>query len=175
MPDVRLSTAADLPGLAAVEAAGDRLFATVFADVEWPQPASGEERAAEPGFLLVVGDPVVGFAHVLLLDGQWHLEQLVVDPAHGRRGFGAALLDAVCREVASRGGRRVTLRTYADVPWNAPFYARHGFVELMPEPDWMSSLRETEERLGLMRLGHRVAMQRTLPSAEAPATRARPV
>jgi GNAT superfamily N-acetyltransferase len=176
MPDVRPSTAADLPGLAAVEAAGDRMFDRVFAGVDWPQPASGEERAAEPGFLLVVGEPVVGFAHVLLLDGRWHVEQLVVDPAHGRRGLGAALLEAVCREVASRGGRRVTLRTYADVPWNAPFYARHGFVELVPEPDWMMPLRETEERLGLMRHGRRVAMQRTFQSAGAPtATPGRPV
>jgi hypothetical protein len=25
------------------------------------------------------------------------------------------------------GARRVTLLTYADVPWNAPWYARHGW------------------------------------------------
>ncbi|WP_404382318.1 GNAT family N-acetyltransferase [Knoellia locipacati] len=160
MTHVRLATVADLPGLAAVESSGDRLFDTVFADVDWPPPPSGEERSAEPCFLLVVGEPVVGFAHVLDLAGHWHLEQLVVDPAHGRRGLGAALLDAVCREVASRGGRRVTLRTYADVPWNAPFYVRHGFVELVAEPEWMWPLREAEERIGLMRFGRRVAMVR---------------
>lgn len=160
MPHVRLATAADLPGLAAVEASGDRLFDTVFADVDWPPPQSGEERASEPGFILVVGEPVVGFAHVLDLAGHWHLEQLVVDPGHGRQGFGAALLDTVCREVASRGGRRVTLRTFADVPWNAPFYTRHGFVELVDEPAWLAPLREAEERIGLMGHGRRVVMVR---------------
>ena len=160
MTNVRLATAADLPGLAAVESSGDRLFDTVFDDVDWPAPPSGEERAAEPGFLLVVGEPVVGFAHVLDLAGRWHLEQLVVDPAYGRRGLGTDLLKAVCREVASRGGSRVTLRTYADVPWNAPYYRRHGYTELSPEPAWMLSLREAEERMGLMKFGRRIAMVR---------------
>jgi GNAT superfamily N-acetyltransferase len=158
---VRPATAADLPRLAAVEALGDALFETVFDEVDWPPPPSGEERAAEPGFILVVGEPVVGFAHVLALGGGWHLEQLVVDPAHGRRGLGSALIDGVCRVVASRGGAEVTLRTFADVPWNAPFYARQGFVELTPEPEWMTPLREVEERIGLMRLGPRLAMVRT--------------
>ncbi|EAP99317.1 probable acetyltransferase [Janibacter sp. HTCC2649] len=157
---VRPATAADLSRLAAVEALGDALFETVFGPLDWPAPLSGEERAAEPGFVLVVGEPVVGFAHVLELGGGWHLEQIAVDPAHGRRGLGSALLDGVCREVASRGGRAVTLRTFADVAWNAPFYARHGFVELEAEPEWMGPLREAEERIGLMRLGGRVAMVR---------------
>ncbi|PRY61465.1 ribosomal protein S18 acetylase RimI-like enzyme [Knoellia remsis] len=160
MGSIRFATAADLPGLAAVEASGDALSETVFGPLDWPPPATGEWRAAQPGFLLVTGDPVVGFAHVLVIEGHWHLEQLVVDPAHGRRGLGSALLDAVCREVASRGGESVTLRTYADVPWNAPFYARHGFTEVASEPAWMAPLRATEERIGLMRHGRRIAMHR---------------
>ncbi|MEO7268243.1 MAG: GNAT family N-acetyltransferase [Knoellia sp.] len=157
---VRPATAADLARLAAVEALGDALFETVFGELDWPPPDSGEDRAAEPGFLLVVGEPVVGFAHVLELGGGWHLEQIAVHPAHGRRGLGSALLDGVCREVASRGGRAVTLRTFADVPWNGPFYARNGFVELEVEPEWMAPLRQTEEGIGLMRLGRRIAMVR---------------
>ena len=168
MSEPRHATAADLPGLAAVEASGDRLFDTVFDHVDWPPPESGEARAAHPGFLLVVGEPVVGFAHVLSLQQGWHLEQLVVDPAHGRRGSGSALLDAVCREVASRGADRVTLRTYADVPWNAPFYARHGWVELAPEPDWMTPMREAEERIGLQRHGRRMAMVRSTGPGPGP-------
>ena len=157
---VRPATAADLERLAAVEALGDALFETVFGELDWPPPPSGEERAAEPGFILVVGEPVVGFAHVLERGGGFHLEQLVVDPAHGRRGLGSALIDGVCRVVASRGALEVTLRTFADVPWNAPFYARHGFVELGVEPEWMAPLRDVEERMGLIHLGRRIAMVR---------------
>jgi 4-diphosphocytidyl-2-C-methyl-D-erythritol kinase len=46
----------------------------------------------------------------------------------GRRGIGAALLEHACDWARAAGYRRVDLGTLADVPWNAPFYARHGFV-----------------------------------------------
>ncbi|MBD3785024.1 MAG: GNAT family N-acetyltransferase [Micrococcales bacterium] len=70
--------------------------ADLFGELDWPPAATGAERAAEAGFLLVAvdGDQVVGFAHVLDLGGPWHLEQLSVDPAHQGRGHGTALLAA---------------------------------------------------------------------------------
>jgi hypothetical protein len=89
---------------------------------------------------------VRGFAVLELLDGAVHLEQLSVHPAHGRQGIGAA---------------RVTLLTYADVPWNAPFYARHGW---RPDPSptrALLALREQETALGLDRHGPRVVMTRS--------------
>ena len=72
-------------------------------------------------------------------------------PEHGRRGLGGALVDEVCQVVAADGHARLWLRTYADVPWNAPFYGRHGFVRvpLADEPSWMTPLRANEERFGL--------------------------
>ena len=75
---------------------------------------------------MAVGDDgtVVGFSHVLDLDGHWHLEQIAVDPTHGRRGIGSQLLEATHAELVARGASEVTLRTYADVPWNGPFYAQ---------------------------------------------------
>jgi len=54
--------------------------------------------------------------------------ELDVLPDHGRRGIGAALLEHACDWARAAGYRRVDLGTLADVPWNAPFYARHGFV-----------------------------------------------
>lgn len=158
---VRPATPSDLALLQAIEAAADRMFDEVVDTSGWGEPDTGEDRAAEPGFLLVVGEPVVGFAHVLDLGGHLHLEQLAVDPPHGRRGLGSALVEEVCRVAASRGHDRVTLRTFADVPWNAPFYARLGFVEI-PDPDWMAPLLAAEARIGLPASGRRVAMQRLL-------------
>ena len=87
MTTTRLARPEDLPFLAGIEDAGDTLFAERFGGVEWPAASTGEERAAEPGILLVaVADDgtVIGFTHVLDLDGHWHLEQIAVDPAHGR-------------------------------------------------------------------------------------------
>lgn len=54
--------------------------------------------------------------------------ELDVLPEHGRQGLGAALLEHACDWARSAGYRRIDLGTLADVPWNAPFYARHGFA-----------------------------------------------
>ena len=165
MVTVRPAEPADLHALARIEDAGDALFAQRFGPVDWPPATSGEERAAEPGFLLVaVADDgaVVGFAHLLDLAGRWHLEQIAVDPAHGRRGVGATLLTAVHAEVALRGGTEVTLMTYADVPWNGPWYARHGYAVLASVPEHLRPFAEAEEHLGMQRHGRRVAMVRPL-------------
>jgi GNAT superfamily N-acetyltransferase len=171
---VRPASAADLPQLAAVESAADRVFDPVVDTSRWGTPPSGEARAEEPGFLLVAGDPVVGFAHVPLLDrdgdgggegaggAHAHLEQLAVHPDHGRRGIGSALVEEVCAQVKDRGLDRVTLRTFADIPWNGPFYARLGFAELVPDPAWMAPMLQAEARIGLPQAGRRVAMVRQL-------------
>jgi GNAT superfamily N-acetyltransferase len=171
---VRAALPADLASLRDVEEAADRLFAGLMDISAWGSAPCGEERAAEPGFLLVaadtggradtggVADAVLGFAHVLDLDGHAHLEQLAVRPERTRQRIGAALLEEACRYAGEQGFDEVTLRTFADVPWNAPFYARHGFAVLEPEPAWMAPLRATEERIGLLRQGTRVAMVRSL-------------
>jgi 4-diphosphocytidyl-2-C-methyl-D-erythritol kinase len=62
------------------------------------------------------GDGIIGVAEIDVL------------PEHGRRGIGAALLEHACNWAREAGYRRVDLGTLADVPWNAPFYARHGFA-----------------------------------------------
>ena len=165
MTTIRLARDADLPLLGPIEDAGDSLFVERFGAVDWPPATTGEERAAEPGILLVAEDDegtVVGFTHVVDLGGRWHLEQIAVDPAHGRRGVGAALLDATHAELARRAVPEVTLMTYADVPWNAPFYAQHGYVELEVLPEHLQPVWDGEELFGMSRHGRRVAMVRDL-------------
>jgi len=53
-----------------------------------------------------------------------------VDPAHGRRGLGRALLEAVLGWAGDAGYHGVTLTTFRDVSWNAPYYERMGFRAL---------------------------------------------
>ncbi len=108
MTTTRLARAEDLPLLAGIEDAGDTCSPSGSAG-STGRPRRREERAAEPGILLVAVDDdgtVVGFTHVLDLDGHWHLEQIAVDPAHGRRGIGAALLEATHDELARAGSAR---------------------------------------------------------------------
>ena len=93
-------------------------------------------NAARDGRLWVVstGNIPVGFALVkLLADDLPHLEEIDVAPSHGRRGLGTALVRAVCEWAAVSGYAMLTLTTFRAVPWNLPFYARLGFVEIPPK------------------------------------------
>ncbi|MBN9155944.1 MAG: GNAT family N-acetyltransferase [Microbacterium sp.] len=160
---VRTATDADLAELARIEDEADALFTERFGSALGHGAPPGAARAAERGYVLVVSEaehgPAVGFVHVLEEDGIAHLEQLSVLPAHARRGHGRELLEAALDEAAERGHTSVTLRTFAEVPWNAPFYASAGFVETDPPDDpFYRALAAAEHRLGLDELGRRVHM-----------------
>ncbi len=163
----RPARSGDLDLLRAVEADSDTAFPAAV-DPEWPAPSDGQERAAVPGFILVVGEPVIGFVHVLDLGaGHVHLEQLSVRADAQRQGLGSALVTAAVAEAARHGATTMTLMTYADVPWNAPFYAALGFVEADPRAVGLDTFVEAEERFGLARWGRRVAMVRQLGEVSA--------
>jgi hypothetical protein len=44
----------------------------------------------------------------------------------------------------ARGEQSIVLNTQSDVAWNAPWYAKHGFV-VVPEADWDEPLRKLTE------------------------------
>jgi hypothetical protein len=118
-----------------------------------------------PGFILVADSTetgIVGFAHVLVGNGHAHLEQLSVLPDRTRQGFGRALVEAAKHEAARGGLGYLTLRTYADVQWNAPFYSTCGFVETEPDTPFLRERAETETLLGLDRYGRRIQMSASL-------------
>lgn len=80
----------------------------------------------------------VGFALVERVGTWLHLEEIDVHPLHGQRGVGAALVETVCAWAWDCGYAQITLTTYRDIPWNAPFYEKLGFAvlgveELTPE------------------------------------------
>lgn len=161
---VRHAEPRDADTLTAIEAEADTLFETVFGPLDWA-PEPGAERLAADGFVLVAESDgrAVGFVHVLTVDGIAHLEQLSVRPAAARQGIGRQLVDAACMNAAALGAAEVTLRTFADVPWNAPFYAARGFEVVADDrTPWHASLVDTEHRLGLDALGARVLMARPL-------------
>ena len=117
---IREATADDLDFLEAIENEADALFATVFSIVGWRPAPSYTTPSLQSGFILVAsenpGSDPIGFAHVLEAPGSNHLEQLSVRPSAAHRGQGRALVEAVKSESRLRGCKRVTLRTFADVP-----------------------------------------------------------
>lgn len=158
--EIRWAEPGELPGLAAVEVAADGLFAQV--GIAFPAGTTMIEEAGDPSRVLVAGDPPIGFAMIGWVDGTVHLDQLAVHPGHGRRGVGGRLLEAVCDHAASAGSAAVTLTTFRDVPWNAPWYARHGFAVLDPA-EWgpeLAALVVHERDLGID-LAPRVVMRRS--------------
>ncbi len=74
------------------------------------------------------------------------IAEIDVLPEHGGRGIGAALLEHACEWARSAGYRRMDLGTLADVPWNAPFYAKHGFAVVdKSDPSFALALRRDRE------------------------------
>lgn len=161
----------DETAIEAVENAADRLLIERLEPETWEPAPSGASRAADRGFILVAEDTetraIIGFVHVLEVDELAHLEQLSVHPNHGRRGYGRRLVEAAEDEARRRGYAWLSLRTYADVPWNAPFYARLGFVETTPATDFHQRLAAVEQRLALEKYGRRVQMSISLDAALA--------
>jgi GNAT superfamily N-acetyltransferase len=131
---IRAARREELGALNAIERAAGVRFEAIpwLADVpEVLAPAAGLAAAHARGQVWVAAarsdGTLVGFAYADLVDGAVHLEELDVLPDWGGRGIGRALVAEVVADAAARGLAAVTLTTFRDVPWNAPFYARLGF------------------------------------------------
>jgi GNAT superfamily N-acetyltransferase len=122
-----------------------------------------DDHLAEAAALFVAGKPAQGFACVDIVDGAAHLWQLSVHPASGRRGLGRKLVETVCDWASSNGYPAVTLTTFRDVPWNAPFYSQLGFRVLDDLSPGLKAIRDHERDLGDDDFGPRVAMRKDLP------------
>ncbi len=148
--------------LPALEAEADTLFATLEPPLphgDFPPPGTAASYA-EAFHIMVAGRPPVAFAQLEIVDGQAHLAQLSVRPDHGGQGIGRALVLAAKAWAREAGFHTMTLCTFADVPFNGPFYASCGFVEVPEElltPGLAAQLRG-ESALRLDAMGRRVAM-----------------
>ncbi|GLU46411.1 GNAT family N-acetyltransferase [Nocardiopsis ansamitocini] len=150
----------DLDRLVEVSLAADGLFAR--AGLELP-PDDPRPMLAHCPLVLVAGRPAAGLAALTELDGNAHLEQIAVHPTLGRRGIGTALLTAACAKARAQGHRAITLTTFGDLAWNAPWYARNGFTEF-PRGSWGPELAVhwlAEEAAGIA-VARRIAMRRLL-------------
>ncbi len=86
--------------------------------------------ALNNGWLLaaVIDDaPATGFVMASRRGNGLYIDQISVDPAYGRRGIGRALMQGIENLALQNNLREMTLSTFRDLPWNAPFYAGLGF------------------------------------------------
>jgi GNAT superfamily N-acetyltransferase len=165
---IRLAELAERAQLREIELAAGRLFAGVgLEDVSnhEPETLDGLARYIDAGRAWVIADDDVtaGYALVTVVDGLAHLEQISVRPEFGRRGLGAELLEYVCEWARQQQFTAITLTTFVDVAWNAPFYASHGFDRL-DDADMGPGLRtiRAEETAHGLDPARRIGMRRSL-------------
>ncbi|MEU9897101.1 GNAT family N-acetyltransferase [Streptomyces phaeochromogenes] len=177
---IRPATPADLPLLQDIERAAGEPFRTLgmteIADDEppalellerfraaghaWVAEAEGEsggEGDSDAGrpVAYLIGEPV---------DGAFHIEQVSVHPDAAHRGVGRTLIAYAADRARDQGLTGLTLTTFTEVPWNAPYYERIGFRPLT-DPELTPGLRKiraTEAEHGLDRWP-RVCMYRGAP------------
>ena len=137
-PRIRPPRADELAALVAIERDAGALFATVgMPEIARDDPGSVDElepfRSDGRAWVAVdADDRPIAYLISSEVDGCAHVEQVSVAPAHARRGLGAALIDHLGAVAAAEGRPALTLTTFRDVPWNAPYYERLGFTVVAP-------------------------------------------
>ena len=135
---IRMGRADELKALLELEcAAGERfrdipMLAEISGDITPIEELRKAHRDGRVWVAVASSDQPIGFAYATIVDGYCHLEELDVLPAFGQNGIGTALVQTVCAYAVAEGWAGVTLTTFREVPWNAPFYERLGFEVLDP-------------------------------------------
>ena len=126
----------DLPKLGAIENSGAETFTAYgkpLADGSPPAPADQWAHALSDGLLWVADDPaagVIGFVAGELTDDGLYIEEVDVLMERQQQGHGRRLMQAAIDCARTQRLPAVTLTTFRSIPWNAPFYASMGFVEM---------------------------------------------
>jgi GNAT superfamily N-acetyltransferase len=166
---IRAVRAHELERLREIERAAGEVFRTIgmdaIADDEPPVVEELEEYRAAGRAWVAVDDADMPIAYVIVdvLDGAAHVEQVSVHPDHARQGLGRRLLDHVAQWARARGLDAMTLTSFRDVAWNAPYYERCGFIVLAEDdvgPE-LQARRDDETAHGLDP-DRRVCMRRSL-------------
>jgi GNAT superfamily N-acetyltransferase len=96
-------------------------------------------------------DAVVGYAVTREVDRTLYLQEIDVKPEHGQRGLGSALVHYVRAWAKQSHYDVMSLSTFRDIPWNAPFYAKLGF-RILDESELTAGfqqIRRQEDEAGL--------------------------
>lgn len=133
---IRPDTAA-IDTLIAIDKAASTLFAPTGLlskeALEDHVPAEHFSAAINAGWLfsaIVPSGMIAGFVMASIRGGGVYVDQLSVDPRHGRQGIGRTLMLYLEREARDRGFSEITLSTFRELAWNGPFYASLGYRHL---------------------------------------------
>jgi predicted N-acetyltransferase YhbS len=163
MVDFRSARPEEIQTIRALERASAQRFVGRMDALAADEPGPATVLAArigEGGLVVAMADgTVAGFVMFRPVETRAYVEQLDVLPAFEGRRIGAALLDAAAERARAAGLEGLSLSTFREVPWNAPYYRRLGFVEVTALTPAMREIREEHIRRGLDE-GARVFMVR---------------
>ena len=150
---IRLTVEIDVPLFARIE----RSAATLFLDTDraWvageePTDHEHHDRAIAEGlrWVAVAGSEPVGFLLGQLVDASLYVAELAVASAHQRRGAARLLMATAETHAREIGAVTISLATYRDLPWNAPFYRRLGFDEPCVLPPYLAEQLHAQAKRG---------------------------
>ncbi|WP_428409326.1 GNAT family N-acetyltransferase [Hyphococcus sp.] len=134
---IRPASAADIPLMQSLERDAAQAFRAVGYDfcADGPVRTHEEhERGLEGGaiFIAETDGEAAGFILLWVVDRHAHLTEISIAERFQRRGIGRALIEAGEDWARERGFDAITLTTFRDVAWNAPFYRSLGYAEYAP-------------------------------------------
>lgn len=124
----------DIQWLPAVERSAAQAFAG-WPALAWLAQGDVLDGAAHRAFIEAGGswvaedsaECIVGFACARFEGQVLHLHEISVRQQAQGQGVGRRLLQQVVDVARQGGASELTLTTFVEVPWNAPFYLRYGF------------------------------------------------
>ena len=161
---VRLAEIADIVALPDIERSAGEAFRVT---EHWSTDDNVTEAEAYPHLItarsvwVAENDGILaGFVSSERHQAELHLLELAVRLECQRRGIGRNLLNAAIQAARDMGCVAVTLTTFRNVIWNAPFYRRRfGFEIIEAPPPRLSAILAAEAERGL---ADRCAMRLTL-------------
>jgi GNAT superfamily N-acetyltransferase len=178
---IRPTLASDLAWLPDIERSAAQAFRQ-YPALAWLADSDVMDSAAHADFVAGNGswvavdaqDRPLGFLCAALAGDTLHIHELSVCLDAQGQGLGRRLLDRAVQAARERGFCAITLTTFAEVPWNAPFYGRYGFIVLTAEQldERLRGLLATERAHGLEgRCAMRLALDSAAQGAAATVTR----
>ncbi|OXU34988.1 GNAT family N-acetyltransferase [Enterobacter cloacae] len=152
---VRPTRPGDVTALPAIERAAGERFRD-YPELAWL--AEGDVISAEQhldyaerglSWLAVANELPVGFILAETHVSSLFIVELSVHLDWQGKGIGRRLIACVADQARKRGLASLTLTTFRDVPWNAPFYARLGFEMITTLTPELREKREEETAHGL--------------------------
>lgn len=156
---IRPTLAGDIPLLPSIERSAAQAFLSV-PGLAWL--AAGEVLSEFEHQLFVQAqaswvavdehERVMGFLCARLERDALHIHEVSVAQQAQGQGLGRGLIAQAIGAARGMGCAEVTLTTFAQVPWNAPFYQRLGFAVISQEQlgERLLGILEEERRLGLV-------------------------